>query len=247
MKTLPKFRRLILILTFCIFTSAVSYGQAALIILILGDKVATENFYLSMDGALNVATLPGLNKGTNRIGVNFGLGTHIKLNEKWTLKPEIKFLSRKGARYVDTIAPIPSEIGSAETQLMLNYLEVPVLFQYNFNKRLFASAGPQFNYLTKASQLTTGLIDGTKDATYNLDVESFFNKFDLGLTAELGYLLSISTKRSTAKVDVNIFARYYYGFFDVFLESSPNSSTVSTLQLGLSFPFIKAPEGTQTK
>jgi hypothetical protein len=242
MKVPKILKRLTVILFLSIFTTAISYGQAAIIILILGDKVATENFYLSMDGALNISSLQGLNKGDYRIGVNFGLGTHIKLNEKWTLKPEIKFLSRKGATSVDTISAIPSEIGSSETQIMLNYLEVPVLFQYNFNKRLFASAGPQFNYLTKATQHSTGLIDGVTDVTYNLDVESLFNKFDLGITAELGYLLSISTKRSTAKVDVNIFARYYYGFLEIFKDASSASSTVSTFQVGLSFPFIKSPE-----
>jgi hypothetical protein len=235
-------KRLVIILILSSFTTLVSYGQAAIIILILGDKVATENFYLSMDGALNISSMPGLNKGANRVGVNFGLGTHIKLNQNWTLKPEIKFLSRKGARFVDTISAIPAEIGSAETQLMLNYLEVPVLFQYNFNKRLFGSLGPQFNYLTKATQHSTGLVDGVTDVTYNLDVISLFNKLDLGLTAELGYLLHISTKRSTSTVDVNIFARYNYGFSEVFKSTSSGSSTNSTFQIGLSFPFIKSPE-----
>ena len=125
---------------------------------------------------------------------------------------------------------------------MLNYLEVPVLLQYNFNKRLFASAGPQFNYLTKATQRSTGYIDGVTEAAYNLDVLPLFNIVDIGFTAELGYLLSISTKRSTATVDVNIFARYNYGFMEVFKNASTGSSTNSTFQVGLSFPFIKSPK-----
>ena len=52
MKIKKSGQRLILVSLLSSFTMAISYGQAALIVLILGDKVATEQFHLSIDGAL---------------------------------------------------------------------------------------------------------------------------------------------------------------------------------------------------
>lgn len=83
MKTGKSGKRVILISILSSFIMTVSYGQAALLVLILGDKVATEKFHLSIDGALNISSLPDFNPGETIIGVNFGLGTHIMLNEEW--------------------------------------------------------------------------------------------------------------------------------------------------------------------
>lgn len=59
---MKKVKRLFLIFLLGIYTVSTSYGQAGLLVLILGDKVATENFYLSIDGALNISTLPVLDE-----------------------------------------------------------------------------------------------------------------------------------------------------------------------------------------
>lgn len=83
MKNNKILQRIILISLLCTSAVSYSYGQAALIVLILGDKVATENFHLSIDGAINLSSFPGLAEGKMGGGLNFGLGTHIKLGEKW--------------------------------------------------------------------------------------------------------------------------------------------------------------------
>jgi len=90
MKNRKKGLRFLLICLLGIFTVTVSYGQAGLLVLILGDKVATENLFLSIDGALNISSLPGLDENKLIVGVNYGLGVHIRINDKWTLKPEFK-------------------------------------------------------------------------------------------------------------------------------------------------------------
>jgi hypothetical protein len=109
--------RLLLISFLGFFAIPAGYGQAAIIVLILGDKVATEQFHLSIDGAINISSLQGLDEGKTSGGVNFGLGTHIKLGDKWHLKPEFKPLSRKGAKYVNSITSVPDEIEVDETKL----------------------------------------------------------------------------------------------------------------------------------
>jgi hypothetical protein len=43
--------------------------------------VASEKLYLSVDGALNISNLPGIDGSSVSIGINYGLGVHIKLND----------------------------------------------------------------------------------------------------------------------------------------------------------------------
>ena len=221
--------------------SIVSYSQAALLVLIFGDKVASERFHLSLDGAFNISSVPNIPNGKLNVGINFGLGTHIKLGEKLYLKPEFKPLSKKGARGLNIIVPIPEEITPDETRLVLNYIEIPVFIQYYITQKLFVATGPQISFLTSASQNTTGKIN-SREVAIEIDTKSVFNNIDFSFPLEAGYSASFSTKKSTSKVDIIIFARYNYGFIEIFKNPLPSSSHNSTLQIGASFPFIKSPE-----
>jgi hypothetical protein len=241
MKLKKGVQRVLMLTLISSFTMSVSYGQAALLVLILGDKVATEKFHLSIDGALNISSLPDFDPGKTIIGVNFGLGTHIKLGEKWHLKPEFKPLSQKGAKLINPLTSIPGEIENGETKIKLNYIDVPVLLQYSITPELFVSAGPQISFLTAASQITVGTLTD-REVFINIDTKTMFNKTDVSFTSEIGYSLSIKTKKSTTKADVNVFLRYNYGFSEVFKDPSAGSSKNSTFQVGLSLPFIKSPE-----
>lgn len=234
-------QRLILFTLLSTLTMTISYGQAALIVLILGDKVATEKFHLSIDGALNFASLPGLEKGKTFVGANFGLGTHIKLGNKFYLKPEFKPLSQKGAKATNSLVDMSGEIESVKNSIRLNYIDVPVLLQFNITPQLFVSAGPEISFLTSATQISEGTLNG-KDITVRLDTKYLFNNIDFSFPVELGYTLHISTKKSTSKVMANIFARYNYGFTEVFKDPSLNSSKSSLFQFGVNFPFIKSAE-----
>ncbi len=233
----------LLLLAFLYISSiSFSYGQAALIVLILGDKVATEQFHLSIDGALNISSYPGLEDWKAGTGVNFGLGTHIKLGEKWHLKPEFKPLSRKKARYVNPITEVPGEITMEESKLNLNYIDIPVFLQYNITPRFFVSAGPQISFLTGADQITTGTMENGSESTIKIDAESFFNNINVSFPAEIGYLFSLANKRSTSTLDINLFVRYEYGFMEIFKDPEIGTANISLFQIGLSMPFIKSPE-----
>ena len=234
-------KRLLILFLISGITTAVSFCQAALIVLILGDRVATENFHLSIDGALNFPSLPGLETGKTFIGANFGLGTHIKLGNKWYLRPEFKPLSQKGAKGIKTLVPIPGDIETVKTNIRLNYIDVPVLLQYNITSNLFISAGPEISFLTAATQISEGTLNG-KDVTVKLDTKYLFNNIDISFPVELGYTVHVSTKKSTTKVTANIFARYNYGFSEVFKDPETGSSKLSLFQIGANFPFIKSAE-----
>jgi hypothetical protein len=231
--------RVLLITLIVSFTMATSYGQAALLVLILGDKVATEKFHLSIDGALNLSSLQNPGLGKNIPGVNFGLGTHLKIGEKWFLQVDLKPLSQKGAKSVNAIVTIPADIAPSSTNLKLNYIDVPVLIQHKLGSKLFIAAGPQISILTSASQNSEGASSGSNISTKQ-DTKSLFNNIDYSITAEFRYSLSI--KRKGTKVDLDAFARYSYGLSEIFKDSAVGSANTSNFQFGLSFPFIKSSE-----
>jgi hypothetical protein len=239
MKFQKNFQRIVLISLLSSFSIATGFGQAAIIVLILGDKVATENFHLSIDGALNFASLSGLENGKTLIGANFGLGTHIKLGEKWHLKPEFKPLSQKGLSDVNPLVDLSGTIVPESTKIRLNYLDIPVLMQYNITDALFVSAGPQISFLLSGKQLSEGTFDGN-DITLRLDTKSLFNTVDFSLPVEVGYSFTLSRKGN--RLDINAFARYSYGFAEVMKDPANGSARNSNFQFGLSLPFIKVPE-----
>jgi hypothetical protein len=237
-----KIGRSIILILFLFIPAAASYGQAALIVLILGDKVATEQFHLSIDGALNLSNFSGLDGSKIGAGVNFGLGTHIKLGEKWHLKPEFKPLSHKKATSIIPITAIPEELTGTKSKLTLNYIDIPVFLQYNITPQFYVSAGPQISFLTSAYQISTGDLSDGKESTIKIDVQSLFKTVNLSFPVEAGYTLKLATKRSTSKMDLNIFVRYEYDFLEIFKDPAAGSSKFSLFQVGLSMPFIKTAE-----
>ena len=237
-----KCRRIFLTLVLGIGTLASAKGQAGLLVLILGDKVATENFYLSIDGALNISTLPGLDEYQTSVGVNYGLGVHIKLSDKWFLKPEFKPLSRKGARKVDPITEVASDFTIDETKIKMNYIDFPVLIQYNITPELFVSAGPQISFVTDVNQYIYGTQPNGLETTVKTNTTSFFNKTNFSFPVEAGYCFVLTNKKSSSKLKVNVFARYEYGFMEIFKDPAVGSANVSLFQAGLSLPFIKSAE-----
>jgi hypothetical protein len=239
---MKKTKRIIFICLLSIITLSASYGQAGLLVLILGDKVATENFYLSIDGALNISTLPGLAEYKTIVGVNYGLGVHIKLGEKWFLKPEFKPLSRKGATKVNPITSVSGDITLDETKIKMNYIDFPLLVQYNVTPKLFISAGPQISFVTDANQYVYGTQQDGLETTVKVTTKSFFNKTNFSFPVEAGYCFTLTNKKSTSKLNVNVFARYEYGFLEIFKDPAVGSANISLFQIGLSLPFIKSGE-----
>jgi hypothetical protein len=237
---MKKLKRYLLVFLLPGITLSASYGQAGLLVLILGDKVATENFYLSIDGALNISTLPGLDQYETNLGVNYGLGVHIRLGEKWFLKPEFKPLSRKGAKNVDPITPVANDFTVDETKIKMNYMDFPILVQYNITPKLFISAGPQISFVTDVNQFISGNQADGLETTVKASTTAFFNKTNFSFPVEAGYSFTLTNKKSISTLKVNVFARYEYGFMEIFKDPAVGSANVSLFQAGLSLPFIKS-------
>jgi len=228
-------KKIVLLFSFFFCSYAMVSGQAALIVLLLGDKVATEKFHLSVDAGLNISSLPGLKQQQSTHGLYFGLGTFIKLNEKWALTPEFKPLSPRGANQVAPLRDYATSLSSATYSFELNYIDVPVLIQYKLSEKIFASAGPQISFLTSATQVAAGNIPAGTTVDIKEKMKSNFSSTYFSFPIEAGY--HVSDARKGKGMDVKI--RYAVGLSNMIAATNYGSSNGSTFQVFLSFPFIK--------
>lgn len=108
-----------------------------------------------------------------RFGYHFGLFTNIKLADRFSLNPELAF-SNKGSRYdLDPTIRIAN--------IHLNYLNLPILIEYELLDKLSVEIGPELGYLLSAK---------AKTKTDTQDIKNIWdNDIDIGLSAGLKYQL----------------------------------------------------------
>jgi hypothetical protein len=230
-KNLIKIIASLLIVLSCTQTAK---SQAAYIVLIFGDKVATNDFHLTIEGGLNHSQMPGLDGARGKFGVYYGMGVFLKMSEKWAFVPEFKPFSYRGAQNVKPISPY--DIDDASYSLALNYLDLPILFQYKFSKHLYVSSGPQVNFLLSAKQRGYGFVTGT-EREIKIS-ESFYDTFEpiyFSWPVEVGLCFPDVIQ----KQDIDFKVRYNVSFTDVIADKSYGSSHISMFQFILSIPFVK--------
>jgi hypothetical protein len=132
-------------------------------------------------------------------------------------------------------------VGSYATQLNLNYVDIPLQVHRRISERFYVRAGPQVSILTSAKLATTGDLVGGDDFTVTQDIKDRIRPVELALPVDIG--LVFSKPRGYKGIDLRV--RYCLGLTDVFEENTAGiSSTSSTFQFFLSFPFVSVEEGT---
>jgi len=140
-----------------------------------------------------------------RTGYHFGLLGHIHFDNQFAIQPEIVY-SAQGAKIVDT-------------KYNLDYINVPVLFQYMFDNGFRIQAGPQVGFLVSAK---SKLNNNTTDNKDNL------KPIDFGLSIGASYVVP--------STGFGIDARYNLGLTNINKDSAVKS-TNRGLQLGVFYIF----------
>lgn len=229
-----------------IFTVSISnaHAQAALLALIFGDKVASENFNLGLKigGAYtNFSDPQGYKANWTPY---FGLTTNLKLSDRWYLTPEFIALSKRsltGTNDLNTgVLDLDSLYANSDYTLTLNYIEVPVIIQRVISDRFHVGAGVNFCFYTGAHATYVKTNNGN-ESEFTGNADEYFNKFDIATSLEAVYILQ------TARSGKGIYAgvRYTQGWMNV-NNINPASSTTSALTFTLSFPFV-TPEIAQAR
>lgn len=169
--------------------------------------VSAQNINIGTKIGLNSYTI---NNGSNsdfdsRIGIHAGLLGHIHLNNDFALQPEIVY-SMQGAK-------------SGNSELKLDYINIPVLVQYMFDNGFRLQAGPQLDFLMNAKAENNGSSSDLKDE---------FKSVDAALSFGVGYV--------HPPTSFGIDARYNLGINDI-SENSNVESTNRGFQIGIFYLF----------
>jgi hypothetical protein len=218
-------------------------SQAALLVLLFGEDVATEDFFFSLKLGGNLSNLSGIDNTKSALGLNFGLMVNMKLSDKIFLVPEFMPLSPKGAKNI----PFPSTGDASLDQLVLpttstatelNYIDIPVVVKYYVTKDLGIEAGPQISILTGATDIFRGKIKEDDDLVFESDIKSRLNTIDVGVVAGMTY--SLWNERGGKGLYIHV--RYAFGLMDIVKDNPGDAVKNSTFQFAVSFPFINPPK-----
>ena len=136
---------------FLLLSTSMVKGQAALLVLIFGDKAATENFHFSLKLGMNYAIIHGIEDGDYATSLNFGLVNNIRLSDRLSLVPEFIPLAPRQMKNVPVVTTgnpdlddLLVEVESADRRL--NYIDIPVLLKVKLNDRFSASAAKIYRW-----------------------------------------------------------------------------------------------------
>ena len=169
----------------------------------------SSNAQIGVKGGVNFSNMYTNDVDDNNVLTTFNLGFYasIPVTSFIAIQPEFLY-SRKGAELT-----YDNVFATGKAKFKLNYIEVPVLLKINLTKNFNVHAGPYFAYLINA-QVTNETNGGTFDFEDNFNNDDF-NKFDVGLSAGLGFDFE----------SIGIGARYNYGLSTVGKERSVGGTT----------------------
>lgn len=157
-----------------------------LAVAIIAGTTAGAQTFTSIKMGLNSGYLSGF-EGRDRLSGHIGLALHHRIDRNWSIQPEILF-SGEGQVYISS--------DGEERTLALDYVQLPLMFQYHLAKPIFFEFGPQL-----------GLLVSARDKGFEvLNVREDFAPAQLGLNLGIGL-------RATA--NIGFYGRYAFGLSDV--------------------------------
>lgn len=139
----------------------------SVIILGLSISMGAQNVKFGLKTGLNISSFTGGELGKNNLfGFHVGGFAEFKLNEKFSLQPELLY-STKGTEVENLV------------KIKVDYLAIPLMVKYYLSEKFSIEAGPQASFLVndKAEFDDGSIPDADIDAS----------SFDFGLNAGLGY------------------------------------------------------------
>jgi hypothetical protein len=179
--------------------------------LLIAGTASAQHVNIGIKGGLNLSTIHQDNKAeiNSRAGYHLGLMGHMHLTNKFAMQPELVF-SSQGAKY---------NLSGATAIHKLNYVNVPVMFQYMFDNGFRLQAGPQVGFLLNANSN----LDNTSS-----DVINSYKTLDFGLGLGASYV--------NPATGFGVDARYNLGLRDI-SENSAVRATNRGFQFGVFYLF----------
>lgn len=172
---------------------------------LLAGTANAQHINIGVKGGINSYDIHTDNSSSfdSRTGLHIGLIGHIHINDQFGFQPELVY-SMQGAK-------------TNNSDINLDYINVPLIVQYMFDNGFRIQAGPQLGLLLNAN---TG--------NNSSDISDDFKAFDVGLSFGAGYIHPPS--------GFGIDLRYNLGLSDI-TENSSVKATNGGLQFGVFYLF----------
>ncbi|RNA61721.1 PorT family protein [Chryseobacterium nematophagum] len=235
------------------------FGLAVIACSLMSAQKSESGVKFGAKAGINISTIVDEVKlGDPRTGIYLGGFVNVPLGRFISIQPEV-FYSQTGFRnfaqcLVMSYPGASSVTMNENRKANLDYISVPIMFQFNITKGFYLEAGPQFNFLVNNKQtvdityeianmspVQTKFMNELMDYKIN-KVQNLSRKFDtkgleLGLAIGAGYYF-------TPKIGVNV--RYSLSSSKLANQNGDRSpavykdtaqKTTSLLQLGLVYKF----------
>lgn len=140
-----------------LISNIMKFKLIALLVMGMVGFASAQPVTMGIKGGLNFYSLAGTNEGSYDSKTSFHLGLlgHIHMSHDFALQPEFVF-SSQGTEYGNNL------------ELDLDYINVPLLFQYMFDNGFRLQAGPQLGFLVSAKGNGEDVIDNYKTVDFGL-------------------------------------------------------------------------------
>ncbi|MDR6462099.1 porin family protein [Chryseobacterium sediminis] len=177
---------------------------------------SSSKIKFGLKAGLNVSTLSNMDM-KSKAGFYGGVFMNIPVAKDFSVQPEVLY-SNAGAK----------QKGDSNAKLEVEYISIPVMFQYKVLPNLYVEAGPQFSFLMDAR---------LKDDVGSLHLKNATRGFDFGIGLGAGYNITKNigvNVRYTAGLSDIVNAkqqRYLYGY------GRPGSVRNGVFQVGVNYKF----------
>jgi hypothetical protein len=154
----------------------------------------------------NFATITDASGAKSKVGINGGLQVGVPLSSMFSFAPEAVY-SAQGAK------------ADGDVSINLNYINLPLLLQYNNASGFFANTGPQIGFLMSAKQ---------KIGSESGDIKDQMNSTDFSWAIGAGF---------ATKSGFGFNARYNLGLSKIAKDDAGGSSKNSVIQAGFFYNF----------
>lgn len=200
--------------------------------LVLGAAIAMSSLTFAQQfgvkAGMNVSSLSSdasLSDQGSKIGFNAGVFMNAPLAEKFSIQPELMY-SQMGSKY-DAIMPISGDRISGAKHL--DYVTLPVMFQYNATPSFYLEAGPEFGLMVSAKDKSKNETTGNTIAESS-NYKDKLNGFNAGIGLGAGYYFT---------PNIGLTARYVAGLTDIYKDGQNSGDAVknNVFQVGLAYKF----------
>ncbi|MFD2552309.1 porin family protein [Bizionia sediminis] len=158
-------------------------------------QVSAQDFSYGVKAGLNIATLSGddIENNDPKLGLHIGATGEYMVTEKFAIQADLLYsmqgLKQSGFEEINFNGET-SRL-DLESDVKLNYINLPIMFKYYITKGFNVELGPQVGFLVSAKAdvelKSTSSITGTETIKIDQDIKDQTKSVDFALAFGLGY------------------------------------------------------------